>query len=190
MLAGVEGHTGTARVLRMTCRKWVVKPVGAVTSRIWRVGGELVRAEVVAMEECISVLGDLHDKPLPRFVPNHAYIAPAGKISPAATKLRPVFQIPWSGRPPPRAGRTAARFGAQLTARTARHPVCGEPILPPNFRRRVAGVPPVRREALRVAFSVSRQFKFRESGSLHSFRSPPLEEQVGKSREEGKPFSE
>ena len=64
MLAGVEGHTGTARVLRMTFTIWVVKPVGAVTSRIWRVGGELVRAEVVAMEECISVLGDLHDKPL------------------------------------------------------------------------------------------------------------------------------
>ena len=158
MLAGVEGHTGTARVLRMTCRKWVVKPVGAVTSRIWRVGGELVRAEVVAMEECISVLGDLHDKPLPRFVPNHAYIAPAGKISPAATKLRPVFQIPWSGRPPPRAGRTAARFGSPLTPSTARHPVCGEPILPPSFWRRVAGVPPVRREALRVGcgFSFSR----------------------------------
>ena len=93
-----------------------------------------------------------------RFVPNHAYIAPAGKISPAATKLRPVFQIPWSGRPPPRAGRTAARFGSPLTARTARHPVCGEPFLPPNFRRRVAGVPPVRREALRVGcgFSFSR----------------------------------
>ena len=73
-------------------------------------------------------------------------------------KLRPVFQIPWSGRPPPRAGRAAARFGAQLTARTARHPVCGEPFLPPNFRRRVAGVPPVRREALRVGcgFSFSR----------------------------------
>ena len=177
MLAGVEGHTGTARVLRMTCRKWVVKPVGAVTSRIWRVGGELVRAEVVAMEECISVLGDLHDKPLPRFVPNHAYIAPAGKISPAATKLRPVFQIPWSGRPPPRAGRTAARFGAQLTARTARHPVCGEPFLPPNFRRRVAGVPPVRREALRVVrfqfqsgrrenARISRQFQFKTFGTL------------------------
>ena len=55
-----------------------------------------------------------------------------------------------------RAGRTAARFGSPLTARTARHPVCGEPFLPPNFRRRVAGVPPVRREALlRVAVSVS-----------------------------------
>ena len=74
--------------------------------------------------------------------------------------------------------------------RVVRSHTHGEPILPPNFRRRVAGVPPVRREALRVAVSVSRQFKFRESGSLHSFRSPPLEEQVGKSREEGKPFSE
>ena len=63
MLAGVEGHTGTARVLCMTCRQWVVKPVDTVTLRIWRVGGELVRAEVVAMEECISVLGDLHAKP-------------------------------------------------------------------------------------------------------------------------------
>jgi hypothetical protein len=26
-------------------------------------------------------------------------------------KLRPVFQHSWSGRPPPRTGRTAARFG-------------------------------------------------------------------------------
>ena len=41
MLAGVEGHTGTARVLRMTCSNRVVKPVGAVASRIWRVGAEL-----------------------------------------------------------------------------------------------------------------------------------------------------
>ena len=41
MLAGVEGHTGTARVLRMTCRRWVAKPVCAVASRIWRVRGEL-----------------------------------------------------------------------------------------------------------------------------------------------------
>ena len=41
MLAGVEGHTGAERVLRMTCSNRVVKPVGAVASRIWRVGGEL-----------------------------------------------------------------------------------------------------------------------------------------------------
>ncbi len=66
MLAGVEGHTGMARVLCMTCRKWVVKSVGAMTSRIWRVAGELVRAEIVAMRECNSVLGDLHAKPLHR----------------------------------------------------------------------------------------------------------------------------
>ena len=37
----VEGHTGAERVLRMTCSKRVVKPVCAVTSRIWRVRGEL-----------------------------------------------------------------------------------------------------------------------------------------------------
>ena len=93
-------------------------------------------------------------------------------------KLRPVFQIPWSGRPPPRAGRAAARFGAQLTARTARHPVCGEPFLPPNFRRRVAGVPPVRREALRVSFL---QFKFHVRNEVFSnFDRPPLEEEGGK----------
>ena len=93
-----------------------------------------------------------------QIAPNHETIEPTGEIPPPHMKLRPVFQIPWSGRPPPRAGRTAARFGAQLTARTARHPVCGEPFLPPNFRRRVAGVPPVRREALRVGcgFSFSR----------------------------------
>ena len=41
MLAGVEGHTGTARVLRMTCSNRVAKPVCAVASRIWRVRGEL-----------------------------------------------------------------------------------------------------------------------------------------------------
>ena len=37
----VEGHTGAERVLRMTCSNRVVKPVCAVTSRIWRVRGEL-----------------------------------------------------------------------------------------------------------------------------------------------------
>ena len=41
MLAGVEGHTGTARVPCMTCRRWVAKPDCAVASRIWRVRGEL-----------------------------------------------------------------------------------------------------------------------------------------------------
>ena len=42
--------------------------------------------------------------------------------------------------------------------RVVRSHTHGEPILPPNFRRRVAGVPPVRREALRVGcgFSFSR----------------------------------
>ena len=34
--------------------------------------------------------------------------------------------------------------------RVVRSHTHSEPILPPNFRRRVAGVPPVRREALRV----------------------------------------
>ena len=156
MLAGVEGHTGTARVLRMTCRKWVVKPVRAVTSRIWRVGGELRMRR--GRGDAGMQLGPRRSarKTRTQIVPNHETIEPTGEIPPPHMKLRPVFQIPWSGRPPPRAGRTAARFGAQLTARTARHPVCGEPILPPNFRRRVAGVPPVRREALlRVAVSVS-----------------------------------
>ena len=37
----VEGHTGAARVRRMTCSNRVVKPVCAVASRIWRVRGEL-----------------------------------------------------------------------------------------------------------------------------------------------------
>ena len=36
--------------------------------------------------------------------------------------------------------------------RVVRSHTHGEPILPPNFRRRVAGVPPVRRESLRVGF--------------------------------------
>ena len=36
----------------------------------------------------------------------------------------------------------------------------------------------------------ARQFKFHKNGSFPEFRSPPLEEQGGKSREEGKPFSE
>ena len=42
--------------------------------------------------------------------------------------------------------------------RVVRSHTHSEPILPPNFRRRVAGVPPVRREALRVGcgFSFSR----------------------------------
>ena len=133
-----------------------------------------------------------------RFVPNHAYIAPAGKISPAATKLRPVFQIPWSGRPPPRAGRTAARFGAQLTARTARHPVCGEPFLPPNFRRRVAGVPPVRREALRVGSPQFQSADVKTPGSLNFgnpevyilFDRPPWKNKWVKAEKRVKPFSE
>ena len=54
----------------------------------------------------------------------------------------------------PRAGRTARRFGAPLTPRLARRPLCGEPLLPPTFRRRVAGVPPVRRGALRWTYDV------------------------------------
>jgi hypothetical protein len=60
-------------------------------------------------------------------VPNHETIEPTGKIPPPSMKLRPVFQNPWSGRPPPRAGRATARFGAPLTPSTAHHPVCGEP---------------------------------------------------------------
>jgi hypothetical protein len=86
-------------------------------------------------------------------VENHEIIEPTGEITPPRMNFRPVFQNPWSGRPPLRAGRTAARFGAPLTPSTAHHPVCGEPIIPPNFRRRAAGVPPVRREALRVGRS-------------------------------------
>ena len=103
---------------------------------------------------------------------NHETIEPTGKIPPSHMKLRPVFQNPWSGRPPPRAGRTAARFGSPLTARTARHPVCGEPILPPNFRRRVAGVPAVRREALRVGFLNFSRFSVSHFWNIAKFVPP------------------
>jgi hypothetical protein len=67
---------------------------------------------------------------------------------------------PCNAPAPPRAGRTARRFGAPLTPRLARRPLCGEPLLPPTFRRRVAGVPPVRRGALRWTDSVSADFQF------------------------------
>ena len=43
----------------------------------------------------------------------------------------------------------------------------GEPILPPNFRRRVAGVPPVRREALRVGFPQFQSADVKTPGSLN-----------------------
>ena len=135
------------------------------------------------MEECISVLGDLHDKPLPRFVPNHAYIAPAGKISPAATKLRPVFQIPWSGRPPPRAGRAAARFGyLRGAAGTSESAVGGRPVGGGGGRPagRPAGGGHHAKRWTRCGFSlrfqflsgrrenarISRQFQFKTFGTL------------------------
>ena len=82
--------------------------------------------------------------------PNCAYIATAGKIPPVIMKLRPLLQIQWPAPPPARAGRTARRFGAPLTPHLVRRPLCGEPLLPPTFRRRVTGVPPVRRGALRL----------------------------------------
>ena len=69
--------------------------------------------------------------------------------------LRTYTLAPCRAPPPARAGRTARRFGAPLTPRLARRPLCGEPLLPPTFRRRVAGVPPVRRGALRWTDSVS-----------------------------------
>ena len=58
------------------------------------------------------------------------------------------------GAPKP-AGRGARGRGVpenrdSQARRVVRSHTHGEPILPPNFRRRVAGVPPVRREALRV----------------------------------------
>ena len=87
-------------------------------------------------------------------------------------KLRPLLQIQWPAPPPPRAGRTAWRFGAPLTPRLARRPLCGEPLLPPTFRRRVAGVPPVRRGALRWTDSVSADFQFKAKETLHNFRPP------------------
>ena len=37
----VEGHLGAACFHSMTCIEWVVKPAAAITSRIWRVSGEL-----------------------------------------------------------------------------------------------------------------------------------------------------
>jgi hypothetical protein len=46
-----------------------------------------------------------------QIVPNHETIEPTGEIPPPSMKLRHLLQFPWSGRPPPRAGRTAARFG-------------------------------------------------------------------------------
>ena len=135
--------------------------------------------------------------------------------------------------------------------RVVRSHTHGEPILPPNFRRRVAGVPPVRREALRVGcgfsfsradvktpefrgsfslkllehyqicasrrikggklkailkyisqnkrgeaesytkvhFSELRQFKFHGKRKFPRISIAPPEEEGGKSREEGKPFS-
>ena len=82
--------------------------------------------------------------------------------------------------------------------RVVRSHTHGEPFLPPNFRRRVAGVPPVRREALRVGSPQFQSADVKTPGSLNFgnpevyilFDRPPLEEQVGKSREECKPFSE
>ena len=85
----------------------------------------------------------------------------ASPIEPATRPLSGPCYAP----APPRAGRTARRFGAPLTPRLARRPLCGEPLLPPTFRRRVAGVPPVRRGALRWTVSVC----CRAQGRLLSF---------------------
>ena len=78
--------------------------------------------------------------------------------SPIEPATRPLSG-PCNAPAPPRAGRTARRFGAPLTPRLARRPLCGEPLLPPTFRRRVAGVPPVRRGALR-SFNADFQFQY------------------------------
>ena len=69
--------------------------------------------------------------------------------SPIEPATRPLSG-PCNAPPPARAGRTARRFGAPLTPHLVRRPLCGEPLLPPTFRRRVTGVPPVRRGALRL----------------------------------------
>ncbi len=92
---------------------------------------------------------------------------------------------PCNAPAPPRAGRTARRFGAPLTPRLARRPLCGEPLLPPTFRRRVAGVPPVRRGALRWKDSVSADFILADFQFQYSKLCPnlaPLENKVVASR--------
>ena len=64
--------------------------------------------------------------------------------------LRPLLQIQWPAPPPPRAGRTARRFGAPLTPRLARRPLCGGRRSAVGGRRSAAGGRPVRRGALRL----------------------------------------
>ena len=54
--------------------------------------------------------------------------------------------------------------------RVVRSHTHGEPILPPNFRRRVAGVPPVRREALRVGSPQFQSADVKTPGSLSFIR--------------------
>ena len=77
-------------------------------------------------------------------------MAGAGKIAPVIMKLRPLLQIQWPAPPPPRAGRTAQRFGAPLTPRLARRPLCGGRRSAVGGRRSAVGGRPVRRGALRL----------------------------------------
>ena len=85
-----------------------------------------------------------------RICRHHGYIDPAGKIAPVIMKLRPLLQIQWPAPPPPRAGRTARRFGAPLTPRLARRPLCGGRRSAVGGRRSAVGGRPVRRGALRL----------------------------------------
>jgi len=129
MLAGVEGHTGTARVLRMTCMTWVVKPVAAVTSRIWRVGGELRMRR--GRGDAGMQLGPRRSarKSPAQIVPNHQTIEPTGEIPPPSMKLRHLMQFPWSGRRPAARGsnrvQTGYLRGAAGTSAVGGRPVGG-----------------------------------------------------------------
>ena len=95
-------------------------------------------------------------------------VCEASALVRASRRKRPMHRsfckksLPYAGAPKP-AGRGARGRGVpenrdSQARRVVRSHTHGEPILPPNFRRRVAGVPPVRREALRVGcgFSFSR----------------------------------
>ena len=92
---------------------------------------------------------------------NKASMAASALVQ-ASRRKRPIYRsfckksLLYAGAPKP-AGRGARGRGVpenrdSQARRVVRSHTHGEPILPPNFRRRVAGVPPVRREALRVGF--------------------------------------
>ena len=100
-----------------------------------------------------------------RICRHHGYIDPAGKIAPVIMKLRPLLQIQWPAPPPPpRAGRTAQRFGAPLTPRLARRPLCGGRRSAVGGRRSAVGGRRPAGETRCVAFgrdSVSADFQFK-----------------------------